>query len=438
MPKLGMHAGSDLSTSQYDTFTTWLGQQCLTRNTFAGYQASTTASSWAQIASPSVLSTSASWINRGSQYQEVIAVAMCPMPTSINSGRPSSSGVTLAQVAANTNGTDTYWTQLGQNIAAKIPSAKQSQLVLRLGWEMNGDWYQWGFGSANSSWNTITDFLNAYKRIVPLIRANAPNVKFEWCPAAGRDISGGLQAAYPDGNASDGKPYVDIIGIDAYDSYDTGGWLSLLNGGGGVISGGLSGFRTFAQGKGKPEAYTEWSCVSDAVHGHTDNPLYVAAMYCWFNAPGANVDHQCYWNTSSGGPNAAIQGASGAPTYTGSISGTTLTLTNIPSQALPGLNHYLFTTDPVHNVQIVPGTRITAGSGTSFTVNNSQTVPSQSINIIPVPKAAQMYRTLFSKNPSVSVIGSTLSNGRLVPATPIPNNYAVVFDGTNFNVAVHP
>lgn len=425
--KLGMHAGQDIYTSQYASFTTWLGQPCLTRNVFGAYD------TWAHIGTPIVLSggATATWLKQGPQYQEVIAIGMCPF-TSV-----SSSGVTLAQVAAGAG--DTYWTALG-NAIKTYANAYQSQIVLRLGWEMNGDWYQWGFGTANASWNTITDFVAAWKRIVPLIRANAPNVRFEWCPAAGRNITNGLNAAYPSGSngdgtalASDGKPCVDIIGLDVYDSYNTG-WPSILNGGNGVITGGLSGFRTFAQGKGKPEAYTEWGCVN-TINGNQDNPTYISGMYFWLNTPGANIDHHGYWNTYAGGPNAAIQGSS-VGVVTGSISGTTLTLTSVSSGSSPAKYHYLYTADPTKNVAVLGGTQITAGSGMSFTVNNAQTVPSQTMYCVPVPKAAQRYKTLFGSNARISVIAAILSGGRLVPAsTPPTPIFGSFCDGKNFYYA---
>lgn len=413
--KLGMHAGQDTSITQYVAFDGWLGGQqlCVTRNVFCGD------TTWSDIASPYMLSdgVTSSWLSKGPQYQEVIGVAMCP-------GSGGASGVTLAMVAGGAG--DTYWTQLGQNINKYLGSL-QNQVVLRLGWEMNGDWYQWGYGSANSSWNNVTDFIAAWKRIVPLIKANAPGVRFEWCPSSGRGITGGLSGGYP------GNAYVDIIGLDMYDQYDTGGWLNVLNGGSGITLGGLAGLRSFAASMGKPEAYTEWG-LENTSNGHQDNPTFILGMYC-FMKEGSNVDHQCLWNSHSGGPNAGLFGTDPVPVITGSISGTTLTVTNIANGS-PGLYHFLTSADPVHNDPIIPGTQITAGTSSPFTVNNAQTVRSQTINVQPAPKSAQLYQTLFSKQPAVQLIGSTLQNGVLVPSVAIPPNYGCLFDGTNFHVAL--
>jgi hypothetical protein len=424
-----MHAGSDANTSQYDSFSTWLGKQCYVRNTFGGY------TSWSAIASPSFMSTATkSWLGRGSLYEEVIGIGMCPQPGS----QPSSSGVTLSDVAGGAG--DTYWTQLGQNIAnlGNNPATGKpyaNQIVLRLGWEMNGDWYQWGYGTAIKSWNTLSAFIAAWQRIVPLIRAKAPGVRFMWCPTTGRNIDPNNSNGYiasGTGQNYPGDSYVDIVALDVYDQYDTGGWPQILNGGSGVIAGGLKALRTFANAHGKPEAYPEWG-LENTSNGNQDNPYFVAGMYFWFNAPGANVYAHAIWNTGSGGPNAAIQGTS-CPIITGSISGTTLTIAST-SQGTPGKYHYLQTADPVHNKPILPGTYITAGSGSSWTINQSQTVPSQTINLLPVPSSSAMYRLLFGQSASITKIAAKTVGGILMPSADIPKNIACFFDGTYYNVA---
>lgn len=437
---IGMHAGQDSTTSQYDTFTTWLGRQCYTRNTFAGY------TSWSAIASPSFLnSATMPWLKRGSQYQEVLAIAMCPQPGSV-----SSSGVTLGQVAGGAG--DTYFTQLGQNIATACTNngVSQRQIIIRLGWEMNGDWYQWGYGANNKSWNPLSSFIAAWRRIVPLIRNGAPNVRIMWCPTTGRNIDPNNSNGYIASGSSQNYPgddVVDIVALDVYDQYNNG-WLSILNGGSGVIVGGLTALRNWAIAHGKPEAYPEWAC-QNTVNGYQDHPLFIAGMYCWFQeavAAGSSLAAQCYWNTSSGGPNSAVQGAS-VPVITGSISGNVLTVTNMPSQGLLSQYHTLLTANPSTNVGIQLGTTVTAlhtstngltgtgGTGT-YNVSISQTVPSQQIQVVPVPQSAQMYKTLFGKLPAVSKIPGVMQNGVFGPSTPAPAHYAMVCDGTNFHYAL--
>lgn len=66
-----------------------------------------------------------------------------------------------------------------------------------------------------------------------------------------------------------------------------------------------------------------------------------------------------------GSVNAAHQGAS----FTGSISGTTLTISGVTGTPVAG--------QTVLGAGVLPGTKITGGSGLSWTVNNSQTVASE-------------------------------------------------------------
>lgn len=417
--KTGMHAWQDAQTSQYVSFDSWLNSvgpgRCYTRNVFAAND------SWGSIGTPYMLSdgATATWLSKGPQYQEVIAVALCPF-----TGSPSSSQTTLAQVAGGAG--DTYWTALG-NAIKTYANAYQSQIVIRLGWEFNGNWYQWGIGN---SWNTATDLINAWRRAVPLIRAKAPNVRFEWCISLGTGIAnsantaaGGLAAAYP------GDDVVDLIGADVYDQWNSG-WLNILNGTGwSATTAGLSQLRTFAQQHNKPEAYTEWACHNGA-NGHQDNPYFIAAMYAWFSQ--GNVDHQCYWNSNSGGVGAPLQGHE-VPIIVGSISGTTLTVSSTTAGAL-NKNHTIITSDPTSTIPIVAGTILTAGSGSSWTVSRSQNVPSQTINGLPTPRAAQMYQTLFGRTPAVAKIPAQLVGGILVPSSALPNG-VMTCDGSNFFVA---
>jgi hypothetical protein len=471
--KLGLHAGSDTSTSQYTSFGSWIGQSVLSRNVFADN------SSWSGIASPYMLSTTKTWLGQGAAYQEVITVGLCPTPSSVNLGG--------AAPSVTAGSYDSYFTTLGQKLAGlgtnpATGQPYQNQIVVRLGHELNGNWYRWGTPT-----QTAANYKAAFAHVVGVIRAaGATGVKFEWNLAlTGSSISGGLSAAYP------GNSYVDIISVDVYDDYNTG-WLNIVNGGSSVMSGGLNGFRAFAKSQGKPEAYTEWGCDITNPNGNQDNEFFIASMYQFMLA--GDVDHHNYWNTHSGGPNGAIQGTSVCQ-IVGQILGTTLSVTKV-NNGLVGVNQWLQTNDPINHQPIVNSTQITAshsasftgsisgttlsvtagttpsvgmvisgsgvaagtiimsGSGStwtvnisqnvgsesmtgqSYTVNKSQNVASQTINSISCPKAAQMFKTLFGKNPGLSVIPATRSGSTIVPSGPVPiaGNLALTCDSSNFYV----
>lgn len=106
-------------------------------------------------------------------------------------------------------------------------------------------------------------------------------------------------------------------------------------------------------------------------------------------------------STTSGGSAIAFT----EPTFTGSISGTTLTVTTPPS------GFSLSLTDVLSGSGVTPGTQITGGSGTTWSVNNSQTVGSETITVtgytsggVPILNAQSC--------PSTGTVHSTLNNSQ--------------------------
>jgi hypothetical protein len=483
MTLIGCHAGSDTSYSQYDDFGTWLGRKCMLRVTFAAQN------SWSDIANPYQLSTTKSWLNTDLNRQEVLTLALIP-----NTG----SNLSLSAVAAGTN--DTYFKSCATNINAlgsdSSGNSYAKRIIIRLGWECNGNWYPWGM---SASGNTPTLYKNAFAHVVPVMQAIAPDLRFEWnLSLTGASISGGLIAGYP------GDSAVDIISIDVYDGYD-GSWHDVVNGGNGSMSGGLAGYRSFCIAHNKPEAYSEWGLStnsSPSTAGHGDNPLFVEMMYMWMAsaaAAGSSVYHQAVWNTHSGGPNAAISGSSAGASFTGVISGTTLTVSAKSTVPL-SVGSYIYGKNVLTGTQITSldtatftgsisgttltisssisgtiaagqslsgtgvasGTTISSGSGTTwtvstsqsvgstsmtakttggngaYTVNLSQNVSSEAMTSLQVPHSSQMFKTLFGTQPSVIQIPVTTQNSIFVPSSSIPSNLSVVCDGSNYNVSVAP
>jgi hypothetical protein len=51
-----------------------------------------------------------------------------------------------------------------------------SDFILRLGWEMNGDWYEWSIG------NNVAAFKQAWARVVGIIRTEIPGIWFDFSP----------------------------------------------------------------------------------------------------------------------------------------------------------------------------------------------------------------------------------------------------------------
>lgn len=92
-----------------------------------------------------------------------------------------------------------------------------TEVIIRFGHEMNGNWYPWG--------NRASDYINAYRYIVDLARANnLRNIQWMWSINAENVPYSGIENV---SNYYPGDSYVDLIGIDGFNfgnSTDFGGW----------------------------------------------------------------------------------------------------------------------------------------------------------------------------------------------------------------------
>ena len=134
----------------------------------------------------------------GSGYQMVWGVPMLP----------TSGGVSLAVGA--TGAYNQYFTTLAQNLVA----AGMGSAVLRLGWEFNEPSFPWYAGGQAAA------FVSYWQQIVDTMRTvPGADFQFEWNPSRGGESApdgdvGDLESYYP------GDNYVDILGMDIYDSED--------------------------------------------------------------------------------------------------------------------------------------------------------------------------------------------------------------------------
>ena len=146
--------------------------------------------------------------------------------------------------------------------------------ILRIGHEFNGRFYPWKAEGKEKH------FVAYWREIVKTLR-KVPGQKFlfDWCPLAGV-TSVNVEAAYP------GDDYVDIIGLDAYDTAlpkylgkPTERWQYQLD-----RPYGLVWHATFAAKHNKPMSFPEWGLTfrpKDKIGGG-DNPHYITKMWDWF------------------------------------------------------------------------------------------------------------------------------------------------------------
>ncbi|MET0426017.1 MAG: glycosyl hydrolase [Actinoplanes sp.] len=99
------------------------------------------------------------------------------------------------------------------SVAKKLKNMKRP-ILLRWGWEMNGDWFEWG-GSPNGQ--DPAGYVKAWKRLHRIFRENGvTNVAWVWSPNwnSSPNVSWNkMQKYYP------GDDYVDWVGVSGYDFY---------------------------------------------------------------------------------------------------------------------------------------------------------------------------------------------------------------------------
>jgi hypothetical protein len=263
---LGTNEGTGAEGSGLTAFETWNGGQDLVigsdfLSTYAGTDA---AGAWAPINTPSYWTSA--WNLAGMQADFRLSLAVPMIPAYWNGSAWTPAG-TLAAGAAGSY--DSHF----QALATALNNASLGDTYIRLGWEMNGNWFPWAATNA-------TDWINFWRRIANIFHATNANFKMEWNPTLGVG-SYDPETLYP------GDSYVDVIGLDVYDQgWGTGWeqhstrWLnSILN-----ESRGLQWHKNFAATHSKPVAFPEWGLATRPDgHGGGDNPSFIQNMYDWFN-----------------------------------------------------------------------------------------------------------------------------------------------------------
>jgi hypothetical protein len=162
--------------------------------------------------------------------------------------------------------------------------------VLRIGWEMNGDWYRWSAKRDPAAWRIY------YRRIVNAMRSvTGQSFRFDWTMNLG-------PSAMPAMNAYPGDGYVDYIGIDVYDwkwnaplaaPAQRWAWIK-------AQPYGLDWFTSFAWSHRKPMTVPEWGLARRSEMqngGGGDDPLFIRNMLSWMKQHG--VLYESYFNTQT-------------------------------------------------------------------------------------------------------------------------------------------
>ena len=196
---------------------------------------------------------------------------------------PEDSGGSLKACAAGDY--DRHWADIGRAISA---AGLQNKIVVRLGWEFDGDWYEW-------SARDPAAFAQCWRQAVSAAESVAPGIRWAWNVSRGPNhIPADSTRAYP------GDQYVDTIGVDSSDFYppatDERSWNEHLNG-----EFGLNYWLGFARRHHKSLSIPEWGGVSGTQEeaGH-DNPFYIRKMHGFFAQNAEWIGYESYFDTTEG------------------------------------------------------------------------------------------------------------------------------------------
>ena len=183
---------------------------------------------------------------------------------------------------------NTYASQFATTMVA----AGLGYTVIRLAHEMNGDWYADNIGTTPAQWQQWTQCFD--QEVTAMRSVPGCHFLFDWNINANyRDIP--LADFYP------GDAYVDIIGVDQYDS--TGETIpppgptrfAALA----AQPEGLDAVEAFAIAHGKPLSIPEWGTTTQGANPGGDDSYYVQGMAAFVDSH--DVAYQSYFDANVNG-----------------------------------------------------------------------------------------------------------------------------------------
>jgi hypothetical protein len=175
---------------------------------------------------------------------------------------------------AASGGYNQHYLAAAQKLAAYDPN-----MVVRVGWEMNGaGWWPW------SAVNDPDGYIGAFRELVDTFRSVSPGFKFSWEPNMGTQ---GLnpERAYP------GDHYVDFIGMSVYENTQWLGGKSAAERWDYIVNQphGLAWQKDFAAAHGKQMSYGEYS-------SNFNDGAFVKSMAAWIKSH--DVAFHSWWDVN--------------------------------------------------------------------------------------------------------------------------------------------
>jgi hypothetical protein len=232
--------------------------------------------------------------------------------------------------------------------------------IIRLAWELNGNWEPW------SGFSDPASFKAGWKQAVDTMRAVIPGLRFDWCVSNGASTPD-PSPLYP------GDDYVDIIGNDIYDQT----WQDLK-----TNPTGLNWLATFAAAHGKPISFPEWGLDDTGAHGRGDDPAFIDMMADFIATH--DVAYQSYFNVDVGdGAHLLENYPSSAARYTARFGGNSQAVppasSTTPPASTPPATTTTTTTPPATSTTTTTGSSSTSTSRTSrYSSGSTPSTPSSS------------------------------------------------------------
>jgi hypothetical protein len=213
-------------------------------------------------------------------------------PMALSVGLITDTGSDLATAAAG--GYDAYYQQFARNLGAagNIPGTSiPAVAAVRIGWEMNGNWFAWSIEDASSQIDPTLakNYVAAFRRLAGFIHKYAPNVLIDWCPNNG---GADPTSSYP------GDDVVDIVGMDLYEQ-NWGSFSRALGNPGEFLLDWLDTFASGTWGVNAPAGKTggkklislpEWQASAN-------DGAFITQMAAWMNARGNQMSYMAYWDS---------------------------------------------------------------------------------------------------------------------------------------------
>jgi hypothetical protein len=210
---------------------------------------------------------------------------------------PSSGEGSFESIAAGDQ--DVIWRRVAENLVAH----DRGDSIVRVGWESNIRDWRWHVTTSNAE-----KFKAAFRRIVNVMRTEAPGLGFEFGVNCGSGLAGSSDRLAPLTMVYPGDDVVDLIGCDIYDWWTTHAtndamWSSKVLRA--PYGPGIQDITEFARTHRKGASFAEWGLAAptNGNGGGGDNPYYIEAMFHFFSNNKDVVAFECYFDEP--GPNMA-------------------------------------------------------------------------------------------------------------------------------------